>query len=521
MKEKKETLESSLKLIVRSSAFVFIALFITKILVYLHKVIIARYFGPEFYGSFSLAVMIVSLFIVIASLGLSEGLLRYVALYRGKNETDKIKYIFRYSIRFLIISSVLLGIILFFSADFISISIFHDSNLALFLKIFSIVVPAGTLAYAILNVIRAYEFVGLYMFVSSVARNGLIVLSLLILMFFGLRWEAVAFSYVIGFLGMLFISYFVFGHKISPLLKKDNGDEKKGAGIFRELLSYSLPLIFSGFLLFLFGWTDTFTIGYLKDTFSVGLYSAAIPIALLLAVVPELFMKLFFPLINREYGKKNLDLIKEISKQLSKWIFAMNLPLLILFVLFPGAGINILFGSEYLPAATALRILAIGFFVSNGASAIALRLISMTGRSKLILLNTIAATGLNIVLNFILVPMQKIWFIDNSIGINGAAIATSISLIFLSGLLILESKYYLSFIPMRRDMLKITLASLIPLALLIYLRSVVDINKASLLVLGALFFLLYGLIFLLLGGLDRNDWMIINQIKNKVKRAKQ
>ena len=60
-------IDRGLKLIVKSSMIVFIGLFLSKLLTYIYKIIIARYYGPEVYGIFSLAFMIVTLFVAFSS----------------------------------------------------------------------------------------------------------------------------------------------------------------------------------------------------------------------------------------------------------------------------------------------------------------------------------------------------------------------------------------------------------------------------------------------------------------------
>ena len=57
-------LDKSLKLLVKTSVIVFIGIALSKILTYGYRVIIARHYGPEVYGLFSLSLMIVGWFIV-------------------------------------------------------------------------------------------------------------------------------------------------------------------------------------------------------------------------------------------------------------------------------------------------------------------------------------------------------------------------------------------------------------------------------------------------------------------------
>ena len=67
-------IEKNLNLIAKSSIFVFGAIIISKIFTYLYRIVIARYYGPEVYGLFSLGIMIFGFFVAFASLGFSEGM---------------------------------------------------------------------------------------------------------------------------------------------------------------------------------------------------------------------------------------------------------------------------------------------------------------------------------------------------------------------------------------------------------------------------------------------------------------
>ena len=131
----------------------------------------------------------------------------------------------------------------------------------------------------------------------------------------------------------------------------------------------------------------------------------------------------------------------------------------------------------------------------------------MKGKSKVILFDTIIACALNFILNAIMVPRY---------GITGAASATLISVLFLNLLFIFQAKYYVSILPFRRKMLSIFLVSLIPTAILFYLRSIIQINLFSIIILSSCFFLVYFLLILLISGFDRNDWEIYEAVKRKM-----
>jgi O-antigen/teichoic acid export membrane protein len=251
-------------------------------------------------------------------------------------------------------------------------------------------------------------------------------------------------------------------------------------------------------------------IGFLIDAKTVGIYNAAVPISLFLTLTSEFFTKLFFPMVTKEYfeSEKNIPLVKQLSKQVGKWIFLFNLPFFLLGLLFPEFVINLLFGEQYLYAALPLQILLFGTFFAS-VSTVSLKLISMKGKSKLILINTLGIFLMNIILNFFLIP---------KFGLTGAAISTTLSLILLNFLFLLQANKYLSIIPIKRKMLKIALISLIPLSITFFLKNKFALSTfLDYALLITFFILLYILLIFSTSCLDKNDMMILKSIKDKIR----
>ena len=82
------SLSKSLKIFAKTSFIIFFGLVISKISTYFYRVIIARNFGPETYGLFSLAIMVSFWFISISPFGLNEGLFRFIGILNEKTSLD-------------------------------------------------------------------------------------------------------------------------------------------------------------------------------------------------------------------------------------------------------------------------------------------------------------------------------------------------------------------------------------------------------------------------------------------------
>lgn len=508
-------LNNSLKLIAKSSLIVLFGILLSKILTYFYRIVIAREFGAEVYGTFMLAFMIVGWLTAISSLGFYHGLLRYVSQYRGKKEIEKIKYSFKIVLFTTTTLSIFLGLLLLLFSDFIAIEIFNTITLSKYLKYFSLAVPLTVILLTFFSILRAYELVGWNSFFENILSAGLKLFLLVFLVFLGFKTNAIIFSFILSLAFVTLISYLFIKKNLIRVLTSSNLPKSEKVILRRDLFSYSWPLLFAGILSTILYWIDSFFIGVFKSSTEVGFYNAAIPIAMLLLVSSDMFMQLFLPLINKSYAQKDLPLIKNLSKQVGKWILIINLPIFILLLFFPGTFINLFFGEEYLVASSSLRILSVGVLFSSVFS-ISAQAINMLGKSKLYLLNMVLAATLNTFLNYFLVPLEKIFWIDNSLGINGAAISTSISLLFLYSLFSFQSYYFLRMFPVKRKIINILGAVTISTYVLFFLRGLAEINLTTLLLLSSFFFLLYFFLLVALNGLDKNDFYVIKSIKKKL-----
>jgi O-antigen/teichoic acid export membrane protein len=510
-----ESVKKNLNSIAIASFLFFLGIIISKGMNYAYRIIIARHFGAEDYGLFSLGIMVAGWFMAFSTFGLNEGILRFTSFYRGRDKKEEIKYLFRFSIKTLLLTSFISGIILYLLSDFISINLFHNPLLSNYLKYFSILVPALVMAHPFLGMIRSFEKIGAYSFIFNVLQSVIKVILIALLIFVGFKSYSIIFSHIIGTIVMVIASIIFCFYTFNFLFKRPNLKDKQKKKIRSEVLHYSIPLLFTSIISTIFYWVDTFSLGYYKTATIVGYYNAAIPISLLLAIAPELMIQLFFPIINKEYSRNKISNIRQLSQQVGKWIFILNIPLFILLIFFPGALLNLLFGTDYLVAIGPLRILSIAALIAS-MFGISSQLISMTGRSKVSLFNVILCSGINILLNAILIPMNKIGPIDNSDGLNGAAIATLISITLLYGLYIFQAYYYLRIIPVRRKHLTITISGLLAgFVLLLLSNIIISRSIVYLAFMITIFLVTYLLSLIILRAFDENDISIIKTTSKK------
>ncbi|MBS3074616.1 oligosaccharide flippase family protein [Candidatus Pacearchaeota archaeon] len=510
LKNDGKKLSTSLKFLAKSSLVVLIGLLLSKLFNYIYRIVIARYFGAEEYGLFSLAVILFILFIAASSLGLSDGVLRFISFYRGKKQLGKINFIIKFSLATTLVSGILAGIILYLTSGMIAEKIVHNQGILIYLKVFSFLIPVSVLSNVLLYILRAHEKVKLYSFSMNIFQNFTKVFFLVLFVFIGLKFNPIIASFFLSAVLLLLLAFFLCKYKLPGVFIKRFISKKQKGQISRELFSYSWPFIFVGVISNIFYWTDSLVLGYFKSAFDVGIYNVAIPLASLLGIAPELFMQLFFPMISFEYSRKNFPLIREISKQIGKWIFIINLPLFYLTAFFPEVLINVLFGSEYLPAVNVLRMLSLGALIGTSFT-ISNSLLSMAGKSKLILLNFSIIAVFNLVLNILLAPKY---------GMNGTAFSTLLSFFLLTLIVTMQARKYTGILPFRRKMFRILIVSLILLVPALIIKSFFDLSLIAILVSFIVFLIAYAAMIYFSGCLDSNDLEVLGAVKRKLRDYK-
>lgn len=230
-------------------------------------------------------------------------------------------------------------------------------------------------------------------------------------------------SYAIGTgIGMI-IMFFVFRNYLRGIFSHFSPN------LVKSIFKASWPFALSGLLGSLMLNTDILAIGFFRSAEEVGHYSAGYRIIQILYLFPALLATSSFPIISR-FAKAEREKIPPILGRLTAIAFGVALPLAIFGALFAPQLILILFGSEYLPGSSSLRILFLTLLINSPSILLSNTLFAM-GRER-ILTRFAALGGIgNIILDLVLIP---------AFGIAGSAWATLISQALSTGYLLKKTK---------------------------------------------------------------------------------
>ena len=491
----------SLKKIVKGSSIVFIGIFISKFLAYVYRLLIARV-GPEQYGLFSIALGLTGILVTISVLGLNLGLMRYIPFFKGKEDNEKILLTIRESLKLTAAISLFFSILVFFLSEKISIGLFNNHELITILKIMSLSIFFGTLTFMLYDLMIAFQKAKYHVLIKNFFENAIkIVLTFILIYIIGIGALGAAYGYLFSLIISLFVAIYMVNKYVFRFItiKKIYG----GIKIRKELVSYSMPLMFSDLSISIIVWTDTLILGHFRSATEVGIYNAALPTAHLMYLIPYALMMLFLPVLTETYSKGEKEVLNSIYLRVTKWIFFTNLMLVSFFVLFSRIIMKNLFGQEYISGNIVLIILSLGLFLGYLIEPTE-RMFMIFKKTKTIFLITISVLVSSLSLNFMLIPIY---------GMIGAAIAAAITQILIF-LLYAVSGYIITKInPFK---FKYFLNALILLSVLGFIKYFFSGNLLIMLLMFMGYILLSILLLAITNIIEKEDILFIKLILKKI-----
>ncbi|MCK4967573.1 MAG: flippase, partial [Candidatus Aenigmarchaeota archaeon] len=322
-------MQSNLKTMARGASLVFIGMFLSKVLTYFWRVIIARV-GAEEYGLLSLGLAVLGIATTLSLLGLSSGVLRYVSYYSGKKDNARIKGVITTALKISVPISLIIAFLTYYFSKNIAIIIFHDTALIPVIKIIAIAIPLNVAATIFLSALRALQKIKYEVITKQIIESSTRLVFTLISIHIGLNLFGLTMAYGLSILATFILSFYYLQKKVFPILKTTI----KSIFVYKELLTYSLPLVIAGFVGLIITWSDVLMLGMYKTSETVGIYNAALPTANLMMLFPTAILALFLPIITKEYAKGNIKIVNNTYITTTKWIFMANFPALVLMMFF-------------------------------------------------------------------------------------------------------------------------------------------------------------------------------------------
>lgn len=494
-----EEIEHSVYKIIKGAGIVFISIIVGMIFSFSSKVILVRMLTQSEYGTYSICVALVNIFTMVSLLGLPTAVTRLIAYYKSK-ERSKVGKIITFSIVAVILASTFFTIFLFLISDILSNTVFHNTELSPMLKIFVFTIPISAAIYIFVSFYRGFERVKESAYFQNFATPFIFFISLLLLWFLKVPFMYVAYVYVGSFL-LTIIFFIIYIKRHPPPIRLRMFDKHVG----KEIVLFSLPLLFTAVLGMIMNWMGTLTIGFFEEPSSVGLYNAAMPLARLILILSGSAGLLFNPLMSDFYSKKMISEMKRVYQIITKWIFSATLPLFLILFAFSGFVLNFIFGPDYTTSSIVLKILSIGFMLRTLMGLNDLSLI-VIGKPRFIMFSTFCGAVANIFLNFILIPLY---------GIVGAAVSSTVSYTLVCTLNSLKLYNETGIYPFTKNYLKPMTIGFFLVILIDYISSIITVNLWIIPLILFIFLALYVILLFLTKSFDKEDIVLLLRIEKK------
>jgi O-antigen/teichoic acid export membrane protein len=385
-------------------------------------IFLSRLLGPSGFGKFRLGSVAVQLVTGFCLLGLDRALLRYLPSLEARGEGGSRALLLRGTAVVLAIA-IAFSVALLFAAPVLAISYFHSPEMTGVLRAFSFQLPVFALFRFFAGAATGAKRID---FASKITNILSPAIFLFLLGLFGFLYANVYGAIAARILAQLVavVCLVVFLMRRYPRLPRI---ESAAGAIFKGYMLLSMPLFLIGMGYQLLNQMDTIMLGHFVNEKEVGIYSVAFKVSAFVLIGPDVLLPIVAPLFSQFSETRDSQSTTVLFGTVTKWLCYSALVIFACLAVFRVEILNI-FGKGFAAGNTALLILAAGQ-LANAATGPTGVLLTMTGKQKWEVANTISMVGFNFALNLFLIPRM---------GTMGAAIATALSIATINGLKLIQ-----------------------------------------------------------------------------------
>jgi O-antigen/teichoic acid export membrane protein len=469
--------------------------------------LLARWLGADGYGLYVLAVSAGALFSGVALLGLDRAMIRYVAILASRQDRPGLVGAMRLGLVVSSAAGVVLGFVLYFSADLVAEGLFNEPALVPLLEVMAVLIPFLTVSSILIGIAQGFKRMDYSALAENVIRT---LVRLLLLVIIGAIGSLDVFTAVVIF-GLADVAATI---TLILLLRRDWLREHPGPAEgpprtdTREILGFAFPLWLSGLLRRVRRNIESLLLGSLNTVSTVGIYSVAKRINVVGHVSYLAILGGVRPTLASLHDAGDKDSLSSVYTTATRWTLAVNLPFFLVIVMFPSELLGV-FGEDFREGATALVVLATAELV-NAGTGVCQSMIDMTGHTKVKLFNSFLWMALAVGGGFVLIP---------GLGVLGAAIASFIAIVTVNLLSLLQVWVLEGLNPFDLRSLKPLAAGVASLVVGLLARYLLRPTGeyVTLIIVGALILVTYvaGLLAL---GLEEDDRRILRQMVASVRK---
>ena len=491
--------------LIRGSFLLMISNLLFRVGGYVYRFLMARMLGPEGYGILGYTLFFQGVFQVLSAGGLPPAIAKYVSQHKALEEDQMASQVVFTSLKFMMFLGIFFSLVMFFIGPIIANNIWHKPAAVLPLQAVALITPFSVIVGAFRGAFQGIYKMEYVVITRAVEQVFMIVFAVVLVML-GFYAAGAVIGTGIGFMASAVSAIIIFKKYMWKYLPSLDPEHKfnfrQELGLIKTLLIFSIPVIITALSEMTIYGASLVILGIFMATKFSGYYNAVDPIARLPLVISLSVATAVLPAASEAFALKDQKLLTTYVVQSYRLVVLTVLPLCIGIAIFAKPLLELLFGSNFVFGSGALSILVIGmafytmFMVSSSIA-------QGLGYPRLPMYILVVGSIINVALN---------WFLIQSYGIIGAALATTITA-FIIMIPILWKTYNITKISLPfGSFAKITLASTI-MGLGIFLLPQTILGLILAIIIAPV---IYTIALVFLKGFEKRDVRIMRRMGSKL-----
>ncbi len=358
-------------------------------------VVVARLLGRAQLGLYAIGISIVELLGLLASLGLANGAMRFVAMARSAGDWRRVRKVVTCAVTLAPLYGAAGAVSLWMAAPWLADAVLHKpvvDVLRLFALTLPVLVALASWSGALQGLSRITHKVLVERITVPAVRLALAVIAVSL----GLKVVGVVAAHVVACAVGALVALLLLGRCgeriLEPLWDRQ---------VHRELLAYSVPAMFATLLGMLLTRSGMLMLGMFAESGDVGVYLVVLRTASVGMLLPGALLTSLSPIMA---GLLHTDsaAAQRLYKTALDWFVTVSLPYYAILFMFPHTVLRV-FGGEFTVGVPALVILTAGWAIHMLTGPVGV-MIMLSGRPGIEMINAAVCLAVHIGLNLLWIP---------------------------------------------------------------------------------------------------------------------
>jgi O-antigen/teichoic acid export membrane protein len=477
---------AALRSVARGAGVQVLGLGTTRVLGFITTFLLTSSLGASLYGIYSFGKTLISIAGTITNLGTDQSIVRFIPDYDDRAAQNRVIGLATLTS---FVGSIVVGVTLYLSAPLLTNLTLGQPLLTDVLRLFAFILPFTTLTGCIASVFRSLELPGYQIISENISRQVFRLITVGTVVAVGATLVGVVAAAVVAWiLTFLFaVGLFVTRTEFRPGLTASQPG-------LREFYNFSVPLTLSDVGRLFQNKVDILMVGIFLPGSAVGIYNLSTVLTQVLTLPSTGFNTIYPPIAARMYSNNELADLEALFTQVTRWSFTLSLLPAIGLLVYSNEVLAV-FGEGFSRGGLVLSLFVVGYF-ANAATGPTSYTLMMTDHQYFMMFDRWGLGISNAILNYLFITR---------FGLVGAAFATTIVLVSISIIRVVEIWYMEGLFPYSLKFLKPIAAGLACGAILLGWKILSPLSGPVLMIVGAVTGTVAFVLVLIAMGIESED----------------